>query len=165
VKSRGKNVPIDEDPAVAAHLHDDDDINLTRLDRFADAPARVQLLVLGQLRLRSEDQEATLLPAVEALALALLALFLTVTPDSMRFAVLTEPLYDPLGRWITVTTGMVIFALLTAALVLPTIWKNLKADHRRGRAAAWHEAYDRELTRRRSLSGRQGRLWRKTHLI
>lgn len=165
MKPQGKKGPIEKDPAVAAHLHDDDDINLKRLASFADAPPRVQLLVLGQLRLRSEDQEATLLPAIEALAVALLALLLTVTPDSMRFAVFTEPLADPLGRWITVTTGMVIFALFTAALVLPTIWKSLKADRRRGRAAAWHEAYDRELTRRRSLSGRQGRLWRKTHLI
>jgi hypothetical protein len=92
------------------------------LASFTNAPAPVELLVLGQLRSRSCDQEAAHLPAVEAMAIAIHALFLTITPDSMRFAVLAEPIADPLGRWITVTTGMVIFGLITVALVLPVAW-------------------------------------------
>lgn len=161
---KGKHL-VEKDPEVASHLHDDDEITHERVNSFAEAPTRVQLLVLGQLRLRSEDQEASLLPAVEAMALAILALFLTITPDSMRFAFLAEPIADPVGRWISVTAGMVIFGLFAAALVLPVVWKSLKADRRRGRASAWLEAYDRELTRRRTLSGRQGRSWRRTHPI
>lgn len=162
---RTKKIAIDNRPEVAAHLHDDDEITLERLASFANSPAPVQLLVLGQLRSRSDDQEAALLPAVEAVAIAILALFLTITPDSMRFAILAEPIADPFGRWISVTTGMAFFGLFAVALVLPVVWKSLKADRRRGRAAAWHEAFDRELTRQRALPGRQGRIWRRRHAI
>lgn len=150
---------------MAEHLHDDDEITLERLASFANAPASVQLLVLSQLRLKSEDQEAALLPGIEALGIAVLALFLSLTPDSLRFAILTEPITDPLGRWVSVTIGMVILGLMAAALVFPTIWTILKADRNRARAAAWHEAFERELTRQRALPGRAGRAWRKAHSI
>ena len=162
---RAKKDPVDERPAVAAHLRRDDEITLERLAAFAKAPPDVQLLVLGQLRLQSEDQEAARLPAIEAMGLAILALFLTVTPDNMRIAVLTEPIIDPLGRWLSVTVGMGIFGLMAAALILPTVWSALKADRKRGRAAAWHDAYDRELARQRTLHGRAGRSWRRSHPI
>lgn len=76
----------------------------------------MQLLILGQLRLKSEDHEAALLPAIEAMGIAILALFLTLTPDSLRFAVLTEPITEPLSKWIGVTLGMVILGLTAAAL-------------------------------------------------
>jgi hypothetical protein len=162
---RKKQRAASDRPEVAEHLHDDDEMTLERLATFGEAPASVQLLVLGQLRTRSEDQEAALLPAIEAMGLAILALFLTLIPDSMRFAVLPEPITDPLGRWLGVVLGMVILALVAVALVLPTIRTILRADRDRGRAAAWHEAYDRELTRRRALPGRAGRVWRKSHAI
>jgi len=162
---RAKKDPVDERPAVAAHLHGDDEITLERLAAFAQAPPDVQPLVLAQLRLQSEDQEAALLPAIEVMGLAILALFLTVTPDSMRIAVLTEPIIDPLGRWFSVTVGMGIFGLMAAALVLPTVRSVLKADRKRARAAAWHDAYDRELARQRAIPGRAGRSWRRLHPI
>ena len=162
---RKKQRAVSDRPEVAKHLHDDDEITLERLKTFGEAPTSVQLLVLGQLRRRSEDQEAALLPAIEAMGLAILALFLTLIPDSMRFAVLPEPITDPLGRWLGVVLGMVILALMAVALVLPTIRTILRADRDRGRAAAWHEAYDRELARRRALTGRTGRVWRKSHVI
>jgi len=162
---RKKQRAISDRPEVAKHLHEDDEITLERLASFANAADSVQLLVLGQLRRRSEDQEAALLPAIEAMGLAILALFLTLIPDSIRFAVLPEPITDPLGRWLGVVLGMVILGLAAGALVLPTIRTILRADRDRGRAAAWHEAYDRELTRRRALPGQAGRVWRKSHVI
>jgi len=55
---RAKKDAVDERPAVAAHLYGDDEIALERLAAFAQLPAPVQLLILGQLRIRGEDQEA-----------------------------------------------------------------------------------------------------------
>ena len=162
---RRKQRAISDRPEVAEHLHDDDEITLERLATFAEAPTSVQLLVLGQLRRRSEDQEAALLPAIEAMGLAILALFLTLIPDSMRFAVLPEPITDPLGRWLGVVAGMAILGLAAAILVLPTIKTILRADRNRAGAAVWHDAFDRELNRQRALPGRAGRAWRRAHPI
>ena len=134
---RPKKQAIEDRPEVRAHLHSNSEITLERLDSFAQAPSSTQLLVLGQLRMRAEDQEATLLPAIEALALATLALFLTVVPESMRIAVVAKPIMDPLGRWLSATSGMLIFGLMAVALTLPTIWNSLKTDRKRARAAAW----------------------------
>ena len=94
---RAKKDPVDERPAVAAHLHGGDEITLERLAAFAKAPPDVQLLVVGQLRLQSEDQEAALLPAIEAMGLAILALFLTAhtsRTDRTLLAALAPDLTD-----------------------------------------------------------------------
>jgi len=65
-----KKIATEDRPEVAANPHDDDEIRLDRLESFANALAPVQLHVLGQLRSSSDDQEAALLPAVEAIAIA-----------------------------------------------------------------------------------------------
>jgi hypothetical protein len=52
-----------------------------RLQAFSSAPERDRLLVSAELRRRAEDRELTLLPALEASASAIIAIFLAVTPN------------------------------------------------------------------------------------
>lgn len=164
-RNRSKPPAIDERPEVREHLHNDSEITAQRVTAFALAPIDVQLLVLGQLQEKAEDQESSFVPTIQSMALAILALLLAVTPEGMRFAVVAEPSDDPLTRWLAVTLGMAIYGVVAAGLVLPVVWAIFKSSRRRTRAAAWLKAYEREISRRRDLPGRDGRSWRRAHPI
>lgn len=85
---------------VTAHLHDSADATRAELDHFVDSATGVQLLVIAELRIPTEDQEAIILHALQAPAVSILAVFLAVTPDETKFAVIALAAYKrELDRW------------------------------------------------------------------
>lgn len=53
-----------EQPDVTTHLHNSADVTRATLNRFVHSSVEVQLLVLAELRMRAEDQEVIILPAL-----------------------------------------------------------------------------------------------------
>lgn len=149
-------------PEVYAHLHPHNIVSRNELDAFANDREEVQLLVLAVLKTQAEDQETTMLPAIEASAIAVLAIMLSV----LRF--------DPPGTQVTPAGAIGVIAplavglalsLIAVMIVLPSIRRAVRGNRSRARAAVWLAAYERELDRCRATPGRAGRRWRKNHLL
>lgn len=159
MRRRPRPVPLAERPEVKRHLHTDWEVTPERLHAFSIAPERDRLFVSAELRRRAEDQELTLLPALEASALAIIAIFLAVTPNEMKFAVVAHVATTGLDRWLTVTLGYVIYGVVAGAVLLPSIWGAVKRNRDRCRAAVWLAAYERyeDRPKRKSFPWLRGR--------
>lgn len=133
---------------MTTHLHDSADVTRAALDRFVHSSVDVQLLVLAELRMRAEDQEVTILPALQASAVSILAVFLAVTPDAMKFAVIAPPTAQGgLAHWLSITTGFLIYAVVVGIILAPSMFHGVRRNNARAVAAAWLSAYERELDR------------------
>lgn len=150
---------------MTAHLHDSADVTRAALDRFVHSSVDVHLLVLAELRMRAEDQEVTILPALQASAVSILAVFLAVTPDEMKFAVIAPTAQGGLAHWLSITTGFLIYAVIVGIILVPSILHGVRRNNARAVAAVWLSAYERELDRWRGGSHRAAKAWRRTHPI
>lgn len=116
--------------------------------------------------MRAEDQEVTILPALQASAVSILAVFLAVTPDEMKFAVSAPPTAQGgLAHWLSITTGFLIYAVIVGIILVPSILHGVRQNNARAVAAVWLSAYERELDRWRGGSHRAAKAWRRTHPI
>ena len=116
--------------------------------------------------MRAEDQEVTILPALQASAVSILAVFLAVTPDEMKFAVIAPPTtQDGIARWLSTTAGFLIYAVIVGIILAPSILHGVRRNNARAVAAVWLSAYERELDRWRGGSDRAAKAWRRTHPI
>jgi hypothetical protein len=135
-------------PEVQAHLHEDFEVTRAKLDLFAAAPEDVRLLVVAELRRRVEDQEHIIVPTLEAAGLAIFAIFISITPDSMRTVVVGHLTLTGWSRWVTVMAGFFNYAAIVLVVLLPSIRAAVIRNRDRSRAAVWLAAYDTDATGR-----------------
>jgi len=139
------------------HLYADDRVTIDRVDAFAVASRREQVLVLTELRRRSGEDPNDVQTSVMVGAFGVLStLFVAPKVADLVQTLGSEPwlLWLPTG----VAAGVVIIISLS-----PVIVSALLRGSKRERAALWLRAFEDELERRRSMGGRSGRLWRRLH--
>ncbi|WP_104193875.1 hypothetical protein [Cryobacterium sp. M25] len=137
----------------SAHLHKDLDISPAKVRAFGDATYRTQLQVLAELRIRSGDDTTSIEYAVAGLLLGFSALI---------FAPAKAVSLEGLPWWVSLVGGALL-ALLFVAVLFPFLIPQALRHHRRRQAIAWLAAYEDEISRRRSMGGREGRVWRMGH--
>jgi len=132
-------------PEVTKHLHDHIIVTRAELDAFADDEDAVRLLVLAELRSRAADQETSLILALEAAALAILAILLS------RIPINNPDVSSPGSGWVAVITlgiAYAILAILAIGLIVPSIWYAVKGNRDHARAVVWLAAYEHALIER-----------------
>lgn len=134
-------------------MYSDTVITLDRLDSFADDNRLVQAQVLALLREKSaaDNQYLPLLAVVFAIALPIILGLSPIDPMT------TE---EPWIRGIALAVSAAIIVLpLSAAIAIPVVLNQMKAN----RALVWLGAFEAELDRRRSQTGRAARRWQAAH--
>lgn len=134
------------------HVHDDLHVSHERLSAFAQADRDMQVATLAVLRERASDDGNHLVMSFAGIFVAVL-LAATVTPVVITDAQLW---------WVAPLATLVVGAVLFLAL-LPSLLPALRASNRTQQAVVWVAAYEDELARWRSMPGRVGRTWRRSH--
>ncbi len=127
-------------------------VSVERVDKFAELSRGQQVEILAALRARSVEDNLELaafgivIPIVVSLSIGLVGINR-----------LTGPAW---ANWIAIGVASFLVAgsimLVLSVLVLPR-------ESRRKNALTWLAAYEDEIARRRSMPGREGRMWRRSH--
>jgi len=138
---------------VARHIHLDQAVTDELLKRFALDGRKTQLAVLSELRKRSVDDNVEL-PLI-AIILAFVLPFLSI------FALHETEAKAPL--WVTVILASVFALVITIVVTIAFGLGPMRRHSQRVNALVWLPAFEDELTRRRGMTGRQARAWRRVH--
>jgi hypothetical protein len=145
------------------HLHHDLQVTRARLESFASADVDVQLGVLASLRATAHDSEATQVLALQSMGVAVLAVFLTAVPGIVP----RLPAMNSGSSWwtdvINVAARVLVIVVFAVLVIIPVLRDQSRLNRNRQLAVVWLGAYEDELNRLRSASGRAARRWRREH--
>ncbi|WP_146237764.1 MULTISPECIES: hypothetical protein [unclassified Curtobacterium] len=144
-----KRTALKDRPEVSRHLHEHIIVTRNELDAFVSDDDAVQLLVLAELRSQAADQEATLVLALEAATVTILAIMLSRVPTSGSATA-------NLGSgWVGTAAFAIVCVVLAAvavALALPSVKRAVLGNRNRARAVVWLGAYEQALAERPSAA-------------
>lgn len=127
-----KRPELSDRPEAARHLHDDIVVTREKLEAFVRDSDAVQLLVIAELRSRAADQKTTLVLALQAATVTILAVMLARIPVGSA---------APSSSGWAGTVAFAIVALILAAfailLIMPSVQHAVIGNRNRLRAVVW----------------------------
>jgi len=125
-------------PEIDAHIHQDFNVTPERVDAFTGLDRAPQLLVIAELRRKSQDQSSSQEFSVFGLVIAILALLAGSSPN--LFASEGGPV-SPMARVIV----WVFLGIIALVILAPSLISLVRANERATRAAVWLGAFESAL--------------------